>query len=133
MASTSIPEWQQSIANKLATALSLPAPNQLLTSRVISLARTLPSEATFFNAAKSFGKFPEDFLRDLRNTVQSHGDEVVLPASNAQGSGNGIGWNEANKKLDESQGETLAPEEPRRAGLNTSGSSVSIEGAERVV
>lgn len=123
MSSSSIPEWQKSIANKLATALSLKAaPNQLLTSRVISLARTLPTESSFFNAAKSFGKFDDDFLRDLRNTVQSHGEEaVVLDGNNSNGN---VGVND---KLDQSNPETLQPEEPRRAGLNTSGSSVSIQ------
>lgn len=122
MSSSSIPEWQKSIANKLAIALSLVAPNQLLTSRVISLARTLPTESSFFNAAKSFGKFDDDFLRDLRNTVQSHGEEaVVLDGNNSNGN---VG---VNNKLDQSNPETLQPEEPRRAGLNTSGSSVSIQ------
>lgn len=123
MSSSSIPEWQKSIANKLATALSLGAPNQLLTSRVISLARSLPSESAFFNAANAFGKFDDDFLRDLRNTVQSHGEEaVVVDGANSNGS---VGWNQVNKKLDQSNPEKLQPEEPRRAGLNTSGSSVS--------
>lgn len=65
------PRLEEQVALRLAESLSLSNPNELLASRVIALARSLPSERAFVNAASAFGRFNDSFLIELRAFIGS--------------------------------------------------------------
>lgn len=108
---------QDSIAEKLASNLGLPAPNERLASMVISIARSLPTEMAFRNALKSFGKFSDDFAAGIRDEVRSHQSSKDYDINSMRS----ITPQEATKTINVEESERLEPEQPRRAGLTTGG------------
>ncbi|KAN0061919.1 Pre-mRNA-splicing factor ATP-dependent RNA helicase PRP16 [Thecaphora frezii] len=115
----SFDDLEARVTSKLASSLSLANPNKLLASRVISLARSLPSEAAFVNAAKAFGRFEEGFLRGLRQEIRSS-DPDPSPSTGPQ---HAVPDHPAShpKSQRNAASDTLQPEAPRRAGLVTAG------------
>ncbi|PWN51326.1 P-loop containing nucleoside triphosphate hydrolase protein [Violaceomyces palustris] len=110
-------DFQQRIATRLAQSLSLANPNILLASRVIALAKSLPTEQAFFKAARSFGKFEDGFLAELREEIRSRPDVESFTSD----AGGAISSKEATSSIKVTESDTLAPEAPRRAGLVTAG------------
>lgn len=109
---------QGSIARRLANSLGLPAPNDQLASMVISIGRSLPNEAAFRTALKSFGKFSDDFAADLREEIKSHESSSETAQIHP---GPTVTEEEARGVIQVEHSERLEPEAPRRAGLATSG------------
>jgi pre-mRNA-splicing factor ATP-dependent RNA helicase DHX38/PRP16 len=97
------------VAGRLAALLGLGTPNTLLATRVIGLARSLPSEAAFVAAARAFGKIDEGELRKLR--------EEILAVPEERG--------ESVEEKHEERREEQRPREAIRAGLNVMGAEVS--------
>jgi pre-mRNA-splicing factor ATP-dependent RNA helicase DHX38/PRP16 len=97
------------VAGRLAALLALGTPNTLLATRVIGLARSLPSEAAFVAAARAFGKIDEGELRKLREEI------LAVPEERA----------ESVEEKHEERREEQRPREAIRAGLNVMGAEVS--------
>ncbi|KAG8913730.1 DEAH-box RNA helicase prp16 [Tulasnella sp. 408] len=62
------------IAIKLSRALNIINPNDLLAKRVIEIAKS-NSEPHFVKAAKSFGKFRDDFLSGIHTEIVTHAQQ----------------------------------------------------------
>ncbi|PWZ01148.1 putative PRP16-RNA-dependent ATPase [Testicularia cyperi] len=100
---------EKEVAARLADSLSLPNPNELLASRVIGLARSLPSDKAFVNAARAFGRFDEAFLVGLRALISSRPESIQ--------SVHALGKNgESSSTADQ-----LASPGRQRAGIDTTG------------
>ncbi|KAG8907474.1 DEAH-box RNA helicase prp16 [Tulasnella sp. 403] len=67
-------EFVHKIAIQLSRALNLINPNDLLAKRVIDIAKS-NSEPAFIKAAKSFGKFQDNFLSDIHGQVITHAQQ----------------------------------------------------------
>ncbi|KAG9003089.1 DEAH-box RNA helicase prp16 [Tulasnella sp. 427] len=62
------------IAIKLSRALNIINPNDLLAKRVIQIAKS-SSEPHFVVAAKSFGKFRDEFLSEIHSEIVTHAQQ----------------------------------------------------------
>ncbi|SPO39047.1 probable PRP16 - RNA-dependent ATPase [Pseudozyma flocculosa] len=116
-------DLETQVAGRLASALGLANPNKLLASRVIALARDLPSEAAFLRAARAFGRFEDAQLAALRDLIcsskpetSSPGQAMLVPSGRVAASASADSNGGSASSID-----TLEPEAPRRAGLVTAG------------
>lgn len=110
---------EASVAKRLADSLGLAEPNVRLAGMVINIARSLPSEAAFSTALKSFGKFPQETAASLRHEIQAH------PSSNGAGS-SGKHSRSSPDVAPVASGSSAGQDRPerdalRRVGLATSG------------
>ncbi|PWN44711.1 P-loop containing nucleoside triphosphate hydrolase protein [Ceraceosorus guamensis] len=106
---------EDDVAERLSQLLGLGQPNKLLASRVIALARSLPSEQAFVGAARGFGKFEQADLAELRERIRKAPVDHDAQAVDANFDGH-------SSAAREDTSSRLQPDEPRRAGLTTSSS-----------
>ncbi|KAI0808938.1 pre-mRNA splicing factor [Irpex lacteus] len=97
--------FTHNLAIKLSRALNLVNPNDLLARRVQDIAKTNSVDG-FLTAAQTFGKFQDQFLKDLHAEIISHAEQEAsgLTAQPVQG-------------MIVHDSEVLAPEPVRQGGL----------------